>query len=202
MNLLSSNKKSKREQSSGTKTAALVLIGLVTLAFAGVHSVCAQEQSGVAPATAGATAAIPPEVTKQIEALTKRVEQLEKQFEQHEAAGQPTTVVQSAKATAPVQMLVAPVAIAVQDQSPAAQPTKPEKIAPFSDWDWTWLNGNPRNKDTAFDSKFFTPEIRADITYNYDFNRPIDDSMGGSSELFRANEIQLEQLGRRRRLPL
>ncbi len=72
---------------------------------------------------------------------------------------------------------------------------KKEKIAPFSDWDWTWLNGNPRNKDTAFDSKFFTPEIRADITYNYDFNRPIDNSIGGSSEIFRANEIQLEQLG-------
>jgi hypothetical protein len=66
---------------------------------------------------------------------------------------------------------------------------------PFADYDWTWLNGNPRNKDVAFDSKFFTPEIRADITYTYDFNRPIDDSMGGSSELFRANEIQLEQLG-------
>ena len=77
----------------------------------------------------------------------------------------------------------------------SAAPTKKEKIAPFSDWDWTWLNGNPRNKDTAFDSKFFTPEIRADITYNYDFNKPIDDSMGGSSELFRSNEIQLEQLG-------
>ena len=57
------------------------------------------------------------------------------------------------------------------------------------------MNGNPRNKDTAFDSKFFTPEIRADITYTYDFNKPIDDSMGGSSELFRANEIQVEQLG-------
>jgi len=27
------------------------------------------------------------------------------------------------------------------------------------------------------------------------FNKPIDDSMGGSSELFRSNEIQLEQLG-------
>ena len=72
---------------------------------------------------------------------------------------------------------------------------KKEKIAPFSDWDWTWLNGNPRNKDTAFDSKFFTPEIRADVTYTYDFNKPVDDSMGGSSELFRSNEIQLEQLG-------
>ena len=78
---------------------------------------------------------------------------------------------------------------------PSAAPTKKEKIEPFSDWDWTWINGNSRNKDTAFDSKFFTPEIRADVTYTYDFNKPIDDSMGGSSELFRSNEIQLEQLG-------
>ncbi|MFZ0197625.1 MAG: outer membrane beta-barrel protein [Candidatus Sulfotelmatobacter sp.] len=72
---------------------------------------------------------------------------------------------------------------------------KKAKIDPFSDWDWTWLNGNPRNKDTAFDSKFFTPEIRADVNYVYDFNKPRDNSMGGSSELFRSNEIQLEQLG-------
>ena len=79
--------------------------------------------------------------------------------------------------------------------SPATTPAAKAKIAPFSDWDWTWLNGNPRNKDVAFDSKFFTPEIRADITYNYDFNKPTDNSMGGSSELFRSNEIQLEQLG-------
>jgi len=79
--------------------------------------------------------------------------------------------------------------------SPATTPAAKAKIAPFSDWDWTWLNGNPRNKDVAFDSKFFTPEIRADITYNYDLNKPIDNSMGGSSELFRSNEIQLEQLG-------
>ena len=74
-------------------------------------------------------------------------------------------------------------------------PTKKAKIEPFSDWDWTWLNGNPRNKDVAFDTKFFTPEIRADVTYTYDFNHPADNSMGGSSELFRHNEIQLEQLG-------
>jgi hypothetical protein len=50
---------------------------------------------------------------------------------------------------------------------PAAS-AKPAKVEPFSDWDWTWLNGNPRNKDTAFDSKFFTPEVRADITYTND----------------------------------
>ncbi|HVI08149.1 MAG TPA: outer membrane beta-barrel protein [Candidatus Binatia bacterium] len=76
-----------------------------------------------------------------------------------------------------------------------ASPQKKEKIAPFSDWDWTWLNGNPRTKEAAFDSKFFTPEIRADLTYTYDFNKPKDNSIGGSSEIFRSNEIQLEQLG-------
>jgi len=79
-------------------------------------------------------------------------------------------------------------------QAPAAAPAV-DNATPFADYDWTWLNGNPRNKDVAFDSKFFTPEIRADITYTFDFNRPQDDSMGGSSELFRSNEIQLEQLG-------
>ncbi|MFZ0761190.1 MAG: outer membrane beta-barrel protein [Candidatus Sulfotelmatobacter sp.] len=89
----------------------------------------------------------------------------------------------------------APAAVQAAVQSSGAASAKKGKIAPFSDWDWTWLNGNPRNKDTAFDSKFFTPEIRADVTYNYDFNKPVDDSMGGSSELFRSNEIQLEQLG-------
>jgi hypothetical protein len=80
--------------------------------------------------------------------------------------------------------------------SPAPAAAAPvDVVTPFADYDWTWLNGNPRNHDVAFDSKFFTPEIRADLTYTYDFNKPIDDSMGGSSELFRSNEIQLEQLG-------
>jgi hypothetical protein len=88
----------------------------------------------------------------------------------------------------------APTGAQTPDVPPAA-PAAPDLITPFADFDWTWLNGNPRNKDVAFDSKFFTPEIRADITYTYDFNKPVDNSMGGSSELFRSNEIQLEQLG-------
>ena len=80
-------------------------------------------------------------------------------------------------------------------QSPDGASAKKTKIDPFSDWDWTWLNGNPRTKEAAFDSKFFTPEIRADITYTYDFNKPKDNTISGSSEIFRSNEIQLEQLG-------
>jgi hypothetical protein len=97
---------------------------------------------------------------------------------------------------APVPAPAPQAAAAAPAQAPAA-PAVPtvDNDTPFADYDWTWLNGNPRNKDVAFDSKFFTPEIRADLTYTYDFNKPIDNSMGGSSELFRSNEIQLEQLG-------
>lgn len=69
------------------------------------------------------------------------------------------------------------------------------KIEPFSDADWTWLNGNPRTKEIFWDSKFFTPEIRADVNYVADFNHPADHTIGGSSELFRSYEVQLEQLG-------
>jgi Putative beta-barrel porin-2, OmpL-like. bbp2 len=74
-------------------------------------------------------------------------------------------------------------------------PTKPAKEEPFAFADWTWLNGNPRTKDLPFDSKFFTPEIRADVAYHYDFNHPIDDTISGSSEVFRSNEVGLTHLG-------
>jgi hypothetical protein len=85
---------------------------------------------------------------------------------------------------------------AQQPAAPAASaPPKVDNFTPFADYDWSWLNGNPRNTTVAFDTPFFTPEIRADINYVYDFNLPKDNSMGGSSELFRSNEIQLEQLG-------
>ncbi len=101
-------------------------------------------------------------------------------------------VVASAAAT-PAPTL--PISAAGQTSASAPPPPANIKIAPFSDWDWTWLNGNPRTKEAAFDSKFFTPEIRADVNYTYDFNKPVDDSMGGSSEIFRSNEVQLAQLG-------
>ncbi len=96
---------------------------------------------------------------------------------------------------APPAPTPAPAATQAAAPQPDATPAAVDNFTPFADQDWTWLNGNPRNKDTAFDSKFFTPEIRVDMTYTYDFNKPSDDSMGGSSELFRSNEIQLEQLG-------
>ena len=62
---------------------------------------------------------------------------------------------------------------------------------PFAFADFTWLTGNARTKESPMDSKFFTPEIRADVDYIYDFNHPKDNTISGSSEVFRANEVQV-----------
>ncbi|MGB2666533.1 MAG: outer membrane beta-barrel protein [Candidatus Acidiferrum sp.] len=89
---------------------------------------------------------------------------------------------------------------AKQDQNAPANAAvavnaKPAVVEPFSDSDWTWLNGNARTKEIYWDTKFFTPEIRFDTNYVADFNHPTDHTIGGSSELFRSYEVQLEQLG-------
>jgi hypothetical protein len=146
----------------------------------------------------------PADIAKELAAMKARIELLEAELKSRAPAPETPLLAVTPARTPEVVPAVAPTttsaavsaqAIAAQPSSDSAAPAKKGKIEPFSDWDWTWLNGNPRNKDTAFDSKFFTPEIRADVTYTYDFNKPIDNSMGGSSELFRSNEIQLEQLG-------
>ncbi len=175
--------------------------------------------SFLAPATAAASAqpdtdrSEPPlSVEQQIEMLKRRLDELEKEVRQDRAATAESNHDAAALSAAEKELvgedptaaphaLPSPASIgpaAPQPSTPRAttapQPPDPH-AAPFSDWDWTWLNGNPRNKDTAYTSKFFTPEIRADVTYTYDFNRPDDDSMTGSSEIFRSDEIELEQMG-------
>jgi hypothetical protein len=184
------------------KRAALIVVAAValTLPLHGQQTANDASSSAVASANPQAGAAIPEteqEIIKELAAMKKRIEQLEAALDAHVAAEQPTTVVTSAKASTPVAppATAAPVAQSLNITPSTAVAAKSAKIAPFSDWDWTWLNGNPRTKDAAFDSKFFTPEIRADVTYTYDFNKPIDNTISGSSEIFRSNEIQLEQLG-------
>jgi hypothetical protein len=81
--------------------------------------------------------------------------------------------------------------------APVTNPTgteKPEPTVPFAYADWTWLNGTARNKDAVWDSKFFTPEVRFDTDFISSFNHPEDDTIGGSSEVFRSNEVQIEQI--------
>jgi len=82
----------------------------------------------------------------------------------------------------------------------AAAPAPPEitaetttKAAPFPG-DWTWLNSNGHAVDSPMATKYFTPEFRADANFTLDYNHPEDDSLGGSTETFRADEWQLEQI--------
>ena len=56
------------------------------------------------------------------------------------------------------------------------------------------MNANGRQHDSPWSTKYFTPEFRADVNYVDDFNHPRDATMGGSTESFRSNEWQLEQL--------
>jgi hypothetical protein len=75
------------------------------------------------------------------------------------------------------------------------KPEKPAASEPFAYADWTWLNGNPRTKDSPLQfGKYFTGEFRADTHYMVDFNHPRDDTIGGSTESFRSDEVQVEQL--------
>jgi Putative beta-barrel porin-2, OmpL-like. bbp2 len=91
---------------------------------------------------------------------------------------------------------LAPLTIPVPATAPAAAEISAErttKSAPMHG-DWTWLNANGHQTDSPMATKYFTPEFRADANYVLDYNHPVDDSMGGSTELFRSDEWQLEQI--------
>ena len=101
------------------------------------------------------------------------------------AAGAGTNVI-------PKDLAIASVVGQATEKSGSA---KPQATEPFAFADFTWLNGNARTKEVPMDTKFFTPEVRADISYIYDFNHPKDDTIGGSSEVFRSKEVHVTQLG-------
>jgi putative OmpL-like beta-barrel porin-2 len=112
----------------------------------------------------------------EIELLKKRLLDLESRVA---PVASVASVVPSTTAT-PVQ---------AQEPQPAAN-TEPFSFAGFS-----WLTGNPRTTESPMDSKVFTGELRVDTGYIQDFNHPKDNTIGGSSEVFRSGEVQLTQFG-------
>ena len=159
------------------------------------------------PSETPASQPIPAAVIDELTAMRKRIDELEAELKGRAAGSQPET---------PAAPPIAP-----QDSAPAAQaaapklepgqylstagtatyykgdtdiPSHPDGWEPFSYADWTWMNANGRQHDSPWSTKYFTPEFRADVNYMDDFNHPRDNSMGGSTESFRSNEWQLEQL--------
>jgi hypothetical protein len=64
--------------------------------------------------------------------------------------------------------------------------TATEKPAdPFAFADFSWAPGNYAPPTSALATQYFVPEIRLDTSYHYSFNNPKDDTISGSSEVFR-----------------
>src|SRR5215469_1497606 len=147
-----------------------------------------------------------PGLTERERWLLDKVEQLESRVAELESKSQivasstASGASPATKAPMAVPDLAATTASSLAAVKPPAEQTvgtgsKPEKSVPFAFADFTWLNGNARTKEVPLDTKFFTPEIRADVDYIYDFHHPKDDTISGSSEVFRANEVQVTQMG-------
>ncbi len=153
----------------------------------------------------------------ELAAMKARIEQLEAELKKQKnqppgpavetpaLAAQPVRREPLVAAAAPVEPSLAPspapaprpVEQATAAQAvPASAPAAPavDLQTPFAFGDFTWLNGNPRNKDVAFDTPFFTPEIRFDTNYMQSFNEPRDHTLVGSTESYRSGEVQIEQI--------
>ena len=188
--------------------ASLTLLALVQTLCSGQDrapgsdTVSETPPSGNGNALSGTNAAL----LKELDSMRARIEELEQQI-RHQAetaapgkdatpAAEDTAAVEAAALNSASSRFITKAAAApIQEVSPVTAPSQTGKPEPFAFADFTWLNGNPRIKEVPFDTKFFTPEIRADVDYTYDFRHPQDDTIGGSSEIFRANEIQLTQMG-------
>jgi hypothetical protein len=203
---------------------AVCSAALLSLCVATPRSVFAQNGPDHNPATVADSSATPPpktevpktsgaksaaevnaEILQELETMRARIAELEAQLKQqaggavasnavastpqHDAPPEESSVAGTTPAAAQPESVHETARVALSDQA------KPAKAEPFAFADFTWLNGNPRTKESAMDTKFFTPEIRADVDYIYDFNHPSDDTIGGSSEVFRSGEVQVTQLG-------
>lgn len=203
----------KREKREFVWFIALALLCVVAIPFPLMGD---DKGNSDGPPKVSTTVDRPVPVTERERILLDRLEELEKRVAELEGKRQPVTPSSSdapaSQPSAVVPVTVQPVAggtattvdvgNAVSPSSVSTTPgaqekatTKAAKAEPFTFADFTWLNGNARTKESPMDTKFFTPEIRADVDYNYSFNHPKDDTIGGSSEVFRSNEVHVTQLG-------
>jgi hypothetical protein len=125
-------------------------------------------------------------VEDEIEALKARIADLEKEV----AAGAANPQPGSAPAQTPAEKAPS-VPEALQEPEAGPEPNTTD-FAAYGDF--TWMNGTTRTHAPIFDTKFFTPEVRFDTHFMESFNQPKDHTLGGSTEMFRSGEFQIEQV--------
>ena len=181
----------------------------------GPNAVTVGDEKGAGKPDTAATSSAPnsnAEILKELETMRARIAELEALLKAQSggtlavtsatASGASGAFAESSSAAPAANPSAAPdgephIVTAGSPVGPAKNPgaAKQEKAAPFAFADFTWLNGNSREKDPPLDTKFFTPEFRADVSYIDDLHHPIDHTLVGSSESGRANEFQVQQLG-------
>ena len=166
---------------------ALAILG-ATILFAASGQ--AQQDNGIRSgpdlASASAPAAAAPagasgEASERERLLLERIDNLERRLALIESGAAPQ----------------APAVPAPEQNQPASAPAQVEKSAkpePFVFADFTWLTGNSRQKEFPLAGKVFSGEFRVDTAYHYSFNHPKDNTISGSTEVFRHNELQLTDL--------
>jgi hypothetical protein len=92
-------------------------------------------------------------------------------------------------------VLLAPILRATAQGAASALPDSQPRRAPFAFADFTWLNGTSRQSVSVLDTKAFTGEFRADVSYIAQSHHPKDHTLVGTSESGRTSEVQLQQLG-------
>src|SRR5579872_3664261 len=170
----------------------------------------AQSASSTAPAGSASSASDKrTAILQELDAMRKRIDELEAELKKTDTEEQQSKAREATDVKLTVQATLDPVTVpadaneqslsvtpAGQESAPAAAKAEKKPASePFAFADFSWLNGNSREKDTPLDTKLFTPEFRADVSYIYDFNHPKDDTLVGSSESGRTQEIQIQQLG-------
>ncbi|MGH9542824.1 MAG: outer membrane beta-barrel protein [Terriglobales bacterium] len=138
------------------------------------------QQSAVAPQGEGS------DLKAQISALRAQLQSLEARLDELERAVAPAP---AAKPTA------APTAPRVAAKAAPEAPAASGSDEPFSFADFSWLNGNSRVTQSPLETPYFSGEFRADTSYIYDFKRPQDDTLVGTAESGRTQEVQVQQLG-------
>jgi hypothetical protein len=104
---------------------------------------------------------------------------------------------------APPEPAAAPAEPAIPQAPPATPPAEPpapspeeaKPTEPFAFGDFAWLNGANRQHKALLDTPYFTGSFLLDVNYPYSFNRPIDDTVVGSTALSRNNELTLQFVG-------
>jgi hypothetical protein len=142
-------------------------------------------------------------LSKDVDAMQKRIAQIEAELKASESSlSEAGAATDAGKLSDALKELNSDISSgqAVAAPPPAAAPPPPDipaqvttKGEPFPG-DWTWLNNNGHQVDSPMATKYFTPEFRADANYTIDMNHPEDDTLGGSTETFRSDEWQLEQI--------